>query len=372
MQVVSIQTPDDPFYKYSANFNPSILQLDDGRYLLAFRSFRRLSIQESQEYGVSVNHPWLGGPEDVNWWQSFEGGFSGTGFLILTPDFRVQKILQLKLEDAADTRLIYWQGKIMATYNKFVGFEEVSHNRMLTIGQDREQFGLLNDDIECCTLIHTVLLQLTQADELFQASEEILLCSNLSAVLEKNWSPWVNRGDLRISYHIVPKHIVFIPDQDLTQCRVTFEKDISIFQQITEYFHNAIVFSLSTPAIPWEDYYLAMGHVKILKTTTQIHQRIHDLKYKPHPGGSVRYFMFFYTFNPRTLEINQITNSFIPSESKTNVVFPTGLIQNNNGEVIVSYGDSDNQMKLMILNRNDVNKLLNENPGPWEYQFRVL
>jgi hypothetical protein len=111
METTTLEITDRPFYKYSANFNPSILQLDDGRYLMSFRSFRRTTITESRELGAEINHPWMGGPEDINWWQTFAGGFTGTGFLLLNSDLTIQKVLNKRIKGGVDMRLSLWQGK---------------------------------------------------------------------------------------------------------------------------------------------------------------------------------------------------------------------------------------------------------------------
>jgi hypothetical protein len=80
--------------------------------------------------------------------------------------------------------------------------------------------------------------------------------------------------------------------------------------------------------------------------------------------------MFFYTFNPETLEIVDKTHAFIPKTSNTNVIFPAGLVYSKN--VIVSYGDGDNSMKLLQITPEYLNILLAENPSPAEYRFKVL
>lgn len=63
MEVVNISSSlmFDPYYKYSVNFNPSLLPLKDGKYLMSFQVFRRFGIEDTKKLGNEINHPWLGG-----------------------------------------------------------------------------------------------------------------------------------------------------------------------------------------------------------------------------------------------------------------------------------------------------------------------
>lgn len=70
--------------------------------------------------------------------------------------------------------------------------------------------------------------------------------------------------------------------------------------------------------------------------------------------------MFFYTFDPKTLNIIRCSNALIPPNSNTNVIFPNGLILNNEGKVVVSYGDGDAAAKLLLISTDRVNDFLIE------------
>jgi hypothetical protein len=173
----------------------------------------------------------------------------------------------------------------------------------------------------------------------------------------------------------VPNHIVFEEDPNLEHCKAysADPDEDGIFSQITEYYNRGVSFSLSTPAIRWGNEYLAVGHVKLYKESEIGQERTQELRhYKPHPVGYMRYFMFFYTFSPRTQKIHRVSNGLIPEESSTNVIFPTGLILNNMDEVVVSYGDGDDSMKCLLISPDQVNDLLIEDMQPEDFTFQII
>jgi hypothetical protein len=302
MEAVTIDITDDPFYRYAANFNPSIIQLPDGKYLMSFHTFRRVSLEKSRELGADFNHPWMGGPYSRTWWTPYSRGFEGTGFLILNENFTIYKILHQTVEGASDMRLTWWNNKILATYNKT--HLSLSKKERSVIGVDRTSEGLPRGDPDCCTFIYYMIINISSVYNL-ELEEHTRLCENLSAYHEKNWSPWVTpKGKLRISYHIVPRHTVFVPEENMLNCEAYFQKsDSNIFNRITEYYgRRNISFSLSTPAIRWENStYLAVGHVKLHPFTDLTIKAMEGTRHlPPHPANWMRYYMFFYTFNWKT------------------------------------------------------------------------
>lgn len=79
--------------------------------------------------------------------------------------------------------------------------------------------------------------------------------------------------------------------------------------------------------------------------------------------------MFFYTFDPRTLSILEVSNSFIPPGATSNVVFPAGLILNSEGQIIVSYGERDDKMKLLFISPEEVQGMLRTDLTPETFDF---
>lgn len=262
MEVVNISSSlmFDPYYKYSVNFNPSLLPLKDGKYLMSFQVFRRFGIEDTKKLGNEINHPWLGGPYSKQWWTVKYGGFEGIGFLILNNNLTLFKTLSTRIKGVHDMRLIYYNGEILATGNKTLYLDSDG------IGVDRVTQGLSKKSIYVYgTYIYVMTLRLSTSYDL-EVQEHGMLCKNLSTDHEKNWSPWINAyRKLIISYHLNPKHIIFIPGNDLSMCETRAESNLNIFSRITNYYGSTnISFSLSTPALYWsQTEYIAVGHVKL-------------------------------------------------------------------------------------------------------------
>jgi len=204
--------PGYPFYNYSSNFNPSIIQLSDNRYLVSFHTFRRYAFEESafhQKHHISMServplymrHPWFGGPEAESYWQPEEGGYVGTGFLILEIQqsaSRVVNVLEYSLSDGVDMRLLNLNNHIFGTHTSLVDAKRV--------GQERSEMGLPEVQKMCCELILGSTLTLRREDQKYELTSEDqgVLCQNLSTGTEKNWSTWDWKDQgLRISYHLV-------------------------------------------------------------------------------------------------------------------------------------------------------------------------
>ena len=217
-------------------------------------------------------------------------------------------------------------------------------------------------------------LRLSESYDL-EVEEHGMLCKNLSTDHEKNWSPWISGNrELIISYHLNPKHIIFIPGTDLSMCETQVESNLNIFSKITEYYGSQnISFSLSTPAIYWrQTEYIAVGHVKLYPYEKRSYDAMIETRtLSPHPANLMRYYMFFYTFNFNTYNIKRISNAFVPPESETNVIFPVGLVVKDN-DVIVSYGDGDNSMKCLIIDRNIVENMLFKQIRQKKFKFKIF
>jgi len=74
-------------------------------------------------------------------------------------------------------------------------------------------------------------------------------------------------------------------------------------------------------------------------------------------------------FNPDTLEILEVSHAFIPPQSTSNVVFPAGLIINFEQQVVVSYGERDDKMKLLFLSPEQVQAMLRTDLTPETFDF---
>ena len=375
---INIQKSESFFYYY-ANSNASIIQLEDNNYILSFKSFRRKSIVESisnHENNPSMNHPWVGGPESYTWWQPEVGGFIGTGYMILDSNFNVIQILDTKFDDWNDVRLIETNGKLLATYHTQTDLDEISikgpggRGHYIMVVNERMGADIPGDFSSCYSLIHATELLLSKENEIYSIEDvdTKIACQNVSSYNEKNWSFWTYDKQLYISYFLIPHHIVFESDKDnINNCSIFISQNETIFNKIEKYYDGAIRFSLGTPAIQLSDIeYMAVGHVvlmsdKVKAGTIGFIKNIEFNELSPLPGHNARYFMFMYTFHPNTLETKRVSHAFLPPKAETNVVFPTGLLINNNKEIVISYGESDSSIKILTFPLNSLDLYLHDN-----------
>lgn len=376
-----------PWTTYSSNFNPSIIQLSNKQYLVSYNSYRRYSIEESATVPPEQLHPWFGGPGSFTYWSLMKGGRFGIFFLIL--DIYQNKITHIDtvdghILDAMDMRLTVIDNRLFGSYGsdndpQGVDYQvrEDNDGHLVRIGEDRQKMNLPSIWKSCCHLIHALdvkIIQDSKGYKFFGDNPEIL-CQNLSLNVEKNWSTWDYYGP-KISYHLVPRHTVFEFRNSPNDCIARFEPSTSNFFDQTEfYYQGSIFFSCSTPAIPFAGRYLAVGHLKLFPDTlfesfTLGKRRNQELKDLPgHALRNIRYFMFFYTFDPETLSILEVSNSFIPPGATSNVVFPTGLILNSEGQIIVSYGERDDKMKLLFISPEELQGMLRTDLTPETFDF---
>lgn len=374
-----------PWTTYSSNFNPSIIQLSNKQYLVSYNSYRRYSFNVSKTVPKEQLHPWFGGPGSFMYWMIMDEGYSGTSFLILNiyqNEISFVDDIKQYISYASDMRLADIDGLIFGSYNSNVDTQEIAYQTQgenghsLEIGQDRTEMGLPTIKEPCCNFIHGTNIKISFNTDGYEinADKPQVLCQNLSLNYEKNWSVWDYHG-LKVSYHLIPRHTVFEFRNSPTDCIARFEPSLSnLFDQTELYYQRSILFSCSTPAIPFGGKYLAVGHLKLLPDKlpegfTLGKRRDQQFKDLPkHPLG-VRYFMFFYTFDPRTLSILEVSNSFIPPGATSNVVFPAGLILNSEGQIIVSYGERDDKMKLLFISPEEVQGMLRTDLTPETFDF---
>lgn len=394
MLSIGVALPPSPEYHNNINFNPSIVLLNDNTYLMSFRTFRRWPVLSGNNTREK-NHPWYGGPGGEYWWQTREGGYEGTGFALLQiGDRQITSITILpeSISHAVDLRLTINEntGEVIGTYKTWVGTNEETTIPLpqgqygMIVGYDRQKYGLPFNPTSCCVLIRFARLQpmVINQSGVYTLShsntKDEILCKNVSDIYEGNWSLWFYYNKLFISYHLVPRHIIFQPDTQMSNCSVITSASETIFSKIQNYYNQAVIISLSTPAIPYNSVYLAVGHSKLFpdkltstNTKADIFYRNYRQVFSGHPFADVRYFMFLYTFNPHTLDILQVSDFFLPPTTSSNIVFPCGLTTYPDG-YIISYGEHDDTIKLLFVSRNKIETMLQKEKSPAEYDFISL
>jgi hypothetical protein len=128
------------------------------------------------------------------------------------------------------------------------------------------------------------------------------------------------------------------------------------------------MFSLSTPCIEYDDTrYLGVGHAKINHADVlkfpMLKNKLDELKTNKittieHPHYT--YFLYFYTFNKDSFEIDSISKliTFDNPNEPFLVYFPSGLEKACDNTYIVSYGVGDVMTKLWFLEKTEIDQLL--------------
>lgn len=143
--------------------------------------------------------------------------------------------------------------------------------------------------------------------------------------------------------------------------------NIEQLQNIINYYgKDNIIFSLGTPIQKYNNLLIGLGHVKIdyrnIKRDNNFNYFIKSFNWKNIKiHGRYIYFMFFFTYD-NNYKIKHLSNCFIPTDNNNShlpylLVFPTGLLNINNN-YIITYGEGDEFSKLIIMNKDEIERLL--------------
>ena len=384
MNVIEVIIPEHLNFGRNINFNPSITHLHDNIFLVSFNSFRRGIGRKVIDRTPSVTNPdhvWYGGPGSYTWWNPDFYGFLSSGYMIveiINNDINIKQIINTP-GVGTDTRISMTPLGVLATTALSIDYDlNRSH------GFDRYKYDLPTINCSDCGSIFAKVLNITYRNNIYSitnANEEgQLLCDNLGAD-DKNWSVFNVDNKIYLSYWLSPKHTVFIPEDSWNMCSAILEKNINIFYRIEKYYQSHVKFSLSTPAIMFDDRMLGVkgrmlgvGHVKIICDNitpgTPAHTfYLNNKDISTHPYRKTLYMMFFYTFNIDTFDILHVSTAFFPPTTQNGVVYPVGL-EYFDDQYIISYGEGDSQMKfLFILPETIKEMLIAENMIPISYIF---
>lgn len=380
-------------------FNPSISFWKDDMYLCSYRSFKRYnninSINREADPTMEPNHPWLGSNNSSTWWKTVSG-LDATGFATLRlVDNEFKTVYNYK-----NVELYNKNGNINTNYSKLLGvdarvlhlkgdFFVVSYNKYF-----RDPSRIKDTTCENgCFAVATRLLKL-EKDKIIFFGENIM-CPQISNTTEKNWSFWTYRGNIFFSYSLVPKHIFYKVDLNLSdgsmQCTNNLIREQiiengqlieiqepaaygkSTYYDKLEKIYNILTkdkflnISLSAPSIKKRnsENYISVGHAKYLNSekyinlvqTTPLGMFYNKNKFfNRHPIYD--YLMFLYEFNPYDGKIIKVSDMFLPADSTYVLAFPAGISYDANDNLIISYGDHDTKAKICIIGNYFVEKML--------------
>ena len=298
---------------------------------------------------------YYGGYQSNMWWNTLRGEW-GTGFIMVKiNNGQIEYAQNLTFNDyGTDMRLLKTPtGTIIGSMS--------GSNKIKNKGTEREHY-LLPKATTRNLSISAIEIQIVRNKSgrwFLHGAEKPgkLLCEALQDE-EKNWSLYFYEDQLYISNYLIPRHIVFVPDNN--HCKVIASRDAGVFYELQLRYKNQLLFSLSTPALPYNDAMIGVGHIKLelkkIPQDTRGYHFIKENKFAIHPTY-VYYMMFLYTFDPITLNIIKLSPAFYPPHAKHAVVFPAGLTYYQ-GDYLISYGEGDSEMKIMFIDNYDVDRLL--------------
>jgi len=179
-------------------------------------------------------------------------------------------------------------------------------------------------------------------------------------LVEKNCIYDFRKSKKMILYEIRSNFSVIKDEKLIKHENPFFDKMLSIYPS------NSFFMSLSTPVLDFgKDKKLGLGHFKILwkniPENSNLGQFIKMFMNKINYG--LIYFMYFFEYDAKTLELTKISHAFIPTNDKNmhlpyNLVFPTGFIQKNNSEYFILYGEGDDRCKNLIMTKDEIISML--------------
>ena len=402
--------------KYIVRFTPSIVKVkettNDVMYLLSFRVWKRLNWLKIPKFPGNRGHPWY------NFWKNSQ--YDGTAFALLKVSKKSFKVNVLKVtippinNGLVDMRMIQnprEKSKITIVYNLFGKLNPKSFPREFkelnktcfhyVNNKDKvhkwpqkkllKKLGLKDQNLinkfaneEGCDLIMVSDMKMNYKTLMPEYSNIRIVCPKLHFKIEKNHIPFFKNKQMHVMYMLTPLAF-FTP-----KCEKYLPKNSTLFSKMVDYYDNRKVsvfkrflqISCSTPLVPYGSKELiSLGHFKFMMDATDsfpkgspldlLIKKLKDIykiktfkstingnKLKPGVHYYYIYGMFMFTLDKKTLELKRCSNFFILFDGKPNLmVFPAGIEQYKN-DFIVSYHESDAEVKLLHLSKSDTRNLL--------------
>lgn len=352
-------------------FNPSILSIGNGLFLLTYRIIL---------FDLAcTTHPWSAWSYKVfkNPSQTASAKYRSW----LGP--AIQHVIPIKEQQRQRVAQFVPDGENDTTGLALLEFKNGSFQVVWNIGQlfpqeyNQDARLVATSSPSCITVIYNVFSHegvslrcrdLKLGSKLLELSSERFLFSHIYRNVEKHCS---YEGTKNIIQYSLGDHFCRIVSGQITKtkCRL-FD---SLF---AKYGKENVLISLATPSISYRGQKrLACGHAKIfyrrIVPCFDFLTHMDTKEIKPH--GKYIYFAFFYEFQNET--ITRISPLFIPTINQSHLPYllfmPIGLTRfpganttNTSNNIILSAGEGDVRCKLLVLREDEVEKLLESSHPP--------
>ena len=398
-------------------FNPSLTLLRENKnsstYLMVYRAvYPAHPLPDNQTVMMPRQPPYKTSMWDTKW-NSIWGG-SGAAIVRISRDGSINvtndKILPKDFSYVEDARIYKHRGQLQVHFTTYTYWQEFKNaGQELTDCPDRKG-GLC-------------IIQMTQGVKQTGTSiktigKPTVLCRNVHERFEKNWCFVPSDPRRRLfQYGLFPRLRFLESPNDaphnLNNCKIIEPPRSDFFLKLWNYYKRFYPMkyfkggvSGTTPLFDYhKDYYLGVGHMKVVYTKMPLSQirgsnkklfvfmrelvDLLGLKEVPtgkwpimspyvNPAAPYIYLSFFYTINKKDLSLRRFSPAFLPQNRNLpyiqTVTFPMTIEKFGGDNIVVSQGVGDINCGFMIFSRSEIGKLLKYNNGtnPEEFEYKML
>lgn len=348
---------------YRVVFNPGMIIYKDNIFMLSYRIYQDMKYLKINKYPKwkDKGHPWKSN------WQGHNK--VGVAFIKILPNnLKSYNILHNQVLDIEEKPANIISGpEDMRLFrddkNNIYGIFNIANSETLSFRKSK--INKIKNDTRT---IYSVKINVNPKT-LYCKSEKIVpLCLEHSTGIEKNWSPFLHKNKKYItnfqfddsSIH----HIYKINSFETGKCDTKKIINYVPFFNIIKRIYPTIRFSGGSQSIKYNNKeYISIGHI-VITFTKQIGSGVSQKVLKKYQSKDKQrqvkyYYMFFYTFDiNKPFNILRISQPFQPYTSENyGIFFPTGILKKDK-YIYISYGESDNYVKIMKLSIKDVNRML--------------
>jgi hypothetical protein len=344
-------------------FNPCILQLSTTEYLISYRLCSYDLCQTIQNSWICWNSQYkiFKQPKEAALVKYRDGNGASISHL-LQNKAHIQRFAEF--DSTGLCNVIFREGTFSIAWN----IEELFPNEMnqdARLYRHKDDFRIIYNvfDSEGVKLKYRTF-RLTQTH--IHLSDERLLFDHIYRNVEKHACfEFANSTIIPYSVHCNSFTRILVSANG-TQVMQQIPFTCTRFEKLgTRYGFENILFSLSTPSVAYrKNHVLACGHAKFLYQKIQHFDFLDGIDVRQiRTHGKYIYFMFLYEYNPESGVIARISPMFLPSSlSKCHLPYllcmSIGMSLFANDKFMISYGNGDCAVRLLLLNRTEVENLL--------------
>ena len=348
-------------------FNPGLTHYKQDLYILSYRIYKDMKYLNIKEYPTwkEKGHPWKSNWQGIN-----KVGIS----IVKLPKNNIKKykIIHNQVLDIEEKPANIISGPedmrlFKDSNNDIYGLFNMANSESLNF--QKSKINRIKGDTRT---MYTVKIIINPKTFYIKSSNLKPLCLNHSTGIEKNWSPFVIKNKDYVTNFDFNKssihHIYTVKNYSSGICKNNFIKNnVNFFEEIKKKFPT-IRFSGGSQSISYnQTQMISIGHIVITiqkqngsgvsKKKLKVYQskpkkkiKIKEIKY---------YYMFFYTFSKnKPFNIKRISNPFQPyTKENYGIFFPTGIVKKGS-RFYISYGESDNYVKIFDIKKKDIEKML--------------